>query len=533
VLFSLPLFWGRFFSEFSLIRHILRVSMITISPSRLLPDEIENDPNVTHHSRISISVQEGALFSTLGIADYFNRMMLTGPGSNIFHYNNNQRLYFDKRTGLAVSLHEAYTAETGKEYAALYAGPNGISQSPGEALGRFENPVAYMEWGFTGEYLFLYDKKMRRFFRINFRDETVVKGPEISSEENYDPVQVGRLSSTNMNLINLHWQLPREKVLKKSEDSDSVKESLEKIALPYILHGGGPYIPVLDASGRIDLLDREGLDFAGPAGFLLGPDDTAVVEKTGYPKPKDVLSYNVLPVTIFPQGRENPGQYRGLLVSCLNREGSETALGVFNSSGKPEAIKFSEVHIWDQLRGHDNRVSTRKAIYTGKPGAPLCTVLKYLFENLHPPILSELSYWTANLLDASSNGSSLFLMPNSFIAMKARKAENFFSRLIEAIFLMSPAIILSVWLTIRVNKDACKTGLCENAKTLWIVGTICFGLVAYITYRLTRPGITLVTCQNCGNPRRPDMEHCHHCKSKWLVPELEPPLWRVTDMPSN
>jgi uncharacterized OB-fold protein len=39
----------------------------------------------------------------------------------------------------------------------------------------------------------------------------------------------------------------------------------------------------------------------------------------------------------------------------------------------------------------------------------------------------------------------------------------------------------------------------------------------------------LVTCANCGRMRRPDMEKCHRCGSKWYVPELIPPTWRVLD----
>jgi hypothetical protein len=94
---------------------------------------------------------------------------------------------------------------------------------------------------------------------------------------------------------------------------------------------------------------------------------------------------------------------------------------------------------------------------------------------------------------------------------------------------MSPAIILAIVLAHIVNKDAVVVGLSKNARLYWVFGTLAFGPVAYITYRLTRPKMTLVTCQNCGKPRRPDMDKCHRCKSGWHVPELTPPLWRVLD----
>lgn len=94
-------------------------------------------------------------------------------------------------------------------------------------------------------------------------------------------------------------------------------------------------------------------------------------------------------------------------------------------------------------------------------------------------------------------------------------------------WLILPSIILAIWLSIRVSKNAIAFGFSENTRLCWIIGTLAFGLTAYITYRLTQPKITLVTCPNCGKPRRPDMAKCHRCKSDWHVPELTPPAWRV------
>jgi hypothetical protein len=160
----------------------------------------------------------------------------------------------------------------------------------------------------------------------------------------------------------------------------------------------------------------------------------------------------------------------------------------------------------------------------------LLTITKYVLENLHPPVLSVASYFTADSIEAASGHKALFILPNSFIGMAGRNiAGNFAERFIYALLIILPSIILSIFLVWRINKDAVIVGLSKNERLLWITGTIAFGLVAYITYRLTRPKETLVTCQNCGKPRRPDMDICHHCNSKWHVPELTPPLWRVTN----
>ena len=100
-------------------------------------------------------------------------------------------------------------------------------------------------------------------------------------------------------------------------------------------------------------------------------------------------------------------------------------------------------------------------------------------------------------------------------------------RIVVALFLLLPSIILGLFVAQRICKDATAVGLSENAKLYWIVGAIAFGLAAYISYRLTRPTITLVSCPNCGKLRRPDMDKCHRCGSGWVVAEMIPPRWRV------
>jgi hypothetical protein len=158
------------------------------------------------------------------------------------------------------------------------------------------------------------------------------------------------------------------------------------------------------------------------------------------------------------------------------------------------------------------------------------TISKYLLENLHPPILSLISYFTADSIEASAGHRVLFILPNSLIAMKGRDTRgNMAERFLSALLIILPSILLSIFLAWRISINATAVGLSENARVLWILATIALGVVGYITYRLTKPAITLVTCANCGRMRRPDMEKCHRCGSKWYVPELIPPTWRVLD----
>ena len=175
-------------------------------------------------------------------------------------------------------------------------------------------------------------------------------------------------------------------------------------------------------------------------------------------------------------------------------------------------------------------IPSNRAVFFEAPWAPASTIGKYLVENLHPPLLSIASYFTADSLEATVGHRALFILSNSFIGMKGRDInENIGTRFYAALLIILPSIILAILLAWRVSKDAITVGLSENVKLYWLIGTLAFGLPAYITYRLTRPKITLVTCANCGNPRRPDMDMCHRCGSKWRVPELTPPTWRVID----
>jgi hypothetical protein len=217
-------------------------------------------------------------------------------------------------------------------------------------------------------------------------------------------------------------------------------------------------------------------------------------------------------------------KYRGLFAAAVSREGTSLALDVFDEKGT--CIESEDT----KIRGGRHGVPSSRAVLFGFPWAPAITIGKFMLENLHPPILSLASYFTAGSFEAGSGHRALLLLPNSFIAMKGRDArDNIAVKFLYALLLISPSIALGILLAWRVGKDAAVVGLSQKARRWWLFGTIAFGPAGYITYRLTRPKITLVTCANCGKPRRPDTDICHRCGSKWDVPELIPPAWRVVD----
>ncbi len=515
VLLSLPLFWARYACEIALEEMMLSdFREVTFEPSGLVPPEIEDDPNVVRHSSVKALMRsEEPILFRLGFFDYFMAIAPGGRRSDVYRYDRDDQdwMYFDEETGQIVFRETLKVKMPDKTVSLrevqLYFGPEGVSETAGKTLGRFIDPITDLREEI------IYDKKLRCFFR--FEQKTVVKGPQLGDDDPHRPVQIGMLRK-NFPFLRLRWEPPMRKATPEERE-----EKGSRSGYPYsrsIVHRSGYYpadhpLLVLDESGRIDLLDKQTLTFAGIAGRLPAPE--SVFPSKTYVTAKDLLAYEVLSLA-FNTDRK----YRGMFAAGVGREGTAMALAVFNERG--ELIKIGHTKSTDHT-GRRN-ISSSKAVFWEVPGAPATTVAKYLLENLHPPILSVVSYLTADSFEAASGHRALFLLPNSFIAMEGRDTTgNFAGRFVIGLFLILPSITLAILLARRVSQDAVALGLSENAKLYWMIGTIAFGLTAYITYRLTRPKITLVTCQNCGKMRRPDMTKCHRCKSDWHVPELTPP----------
>ncbi|MHC4759419.1 MAG: hypothetical protein ACYTE8_12250 [Planctomycetota bacterium] len=194
VLFCVPLFWMRYFSESSLrvrLGHgVERLDIIEVTPSGLLPESIEKDPNVVSPSSVQgrMNSRGAALY---GFWDYYADRMPEGERSNVFyHWRSGDRLYFDERSGLinSISYWQRLPDGTGEHRRVqLCAGPEGISKRADAELGRFFEPV------FDRFSNILYDKKHKRFFKLNFRERTVVKGEELDEVPGYKPVKIGWL----------------------------------------------------------------------------------------------------------------------------------------------------------------------------------------------------------------------------------------------------------------------------------------------------------------------------------------------------
>ncbi|MFC1792221.1 hypothetical protein ACFL3Q_01385 [Planctomycetota bacterium] len=526
ILLSIPLFWIRFLCNVGLYVWMpYEIKSAAIEPSGLLPDNFENDPNIERRSRVSATMESESLLP-LGITEYFES---TSPGERrsclILSSSEKDWAYFDNKSGQFVFRYteakimpDSDNLEREVQY---YIGPEGISEIPDKTSGRFIEPIADSSEFKTSLWksgkIILYDKKIRRFFAINLEERIVTKGQQLSKDDPRRPIDIGILNK-NDDILDLYWMLPTIKTSENNQVRTLYSRGLYKhIGERDPDYRPDRYILVLDKSGRIDLLDKETLELSGPAGFLptpktLFPTDEGVT-------PDDLLAYRVLPVAL-----KEGHKYRGLFAAAVNREGTSLALDVFDEKG----ALIGRDQTWASVRRGNRRTYSSRAVLFGFPGAPAMTISKFMLENLHPPILSLASYFTAESFEAGSGHRALFLLPNSFIAMKGRDArENIAVRFMYGLLLISPSIALAILLALCVNKDAAVIGLSRKTKRWWLLGTIAFGLAGYITYKLIRPKITLVTCANCGKPRRPDMNKCHRCGSKWNVPELTPPGWRV------
>ncbi|OHB81635.1 MAG: hypothetical protein A2Z38_02840 [Planctomycetes bacterium RBG_19FT_COMBO_48_8] len=539
LLLSVPLSFGRNFSDELLITKIK--ANTNVSPSGLLPLEFENDPNVvkysTASSRVSVdcwrrcivrhlfgkhwyelfdNFEVGQYFlENTGIIQYFESLergrrfiyspTLFGRPYHVIHLDHDRGLLVYYRT-IVDRWDDEFTWHW-NEVVTLYAGPNGASTIPDNTLGRFVSPIVNYRFNYIFNRLIhpptciIYDEDYRCFFAVDFKNQTVRRGPEVQ-DSSFRPVNI----SPKANSVSLGGGFSRP------SDTYTRRGPMGALA-------SSGYFPVVDQSGQIYLLDPNTLELKGPVGHL--PRPKTLLGRASS-KPIDILDYFVRLVAIIPYDKrptygnfpaydisDKTGEYLGLVAGSLSRQGLWTSVAVFDKDGK-------------KIKGADS-----KSTFFDMPGGPALTITKYIFESLHPPVLTLASFFTAYSFEARSTYGALFLMPNSFVAMARDYEGNIFYMLLIVLLLMLPGILLAGLLGWRIERDATTIGLSRNARRLWLAGTLVFGLVGYITYRLTRPKVALVTCANCGKPRRTDTDKCHRCGSKWDVPELTPPAWRV------
>ncbi len=535
VLLLTGLFWAR--SVCGTVRHnwlFHAVPEVRVNLSPLLPWKQEGDPNLIAPYLVTARpVADAPLIAGLGAAQYVRSRMPGGSESYVYCWilePDGERIYFDRTLGQIVCQGtNKVTSADGRVALSpftYYAGPQGVARVSEEKLGRFVDPIVAL---YRLRPWIVYDRGPARFFAVDWMKQTVKQGPELPKEGTYHPVQIGALGKNADALRTMFMPGAVRDDVKGHDRSPNVMIG------PM---GMTNSTPVLDASGRVDLLNVDTLELTAtpmrlPAAVSLYAEYRAMT-------PKDLAAYSVQPISIYSptRGAEPTWSSLGCVAASLSRDTTSVRLEVFDPNGQIVAHEETKVpqYLWTHSGGiaRQTPIPSPEAAYFRLPGAYGLTLAKLALESLHPPVFLLLSYFPASQFEATAGYRSLLLLPDSFVAMKARDKqgrpiEEFFISMIFAI----PALILALVLAWRVDRDGGRLGLSKNARTAWIVGTVVFGLPAYLTYHLTRPKVTLVTCANCGLGRRPDLDKCQRCGSPWSVPELTLPAWRVVGMPAE
>jgi hypothetical protein len=527
ILMSLGLFWARWFcavQRADLLPEADRKAVVEL-PLSLSRTRVAEDPNASLSRYLTAEMAPPppmVCLIGLGAPQYVEQHLPGGSRSHVYRWNwqpdGATSVYYDRSLGLMVYQGTEKEPRADGTQAVrrftYYAGPEGIGSRPDEKLGQFRSPVAD---GSMLQPQIVYDRVLRRFFAIEWSTQNVRKGPELPPDDAHQPVEIRTLWRDPVSIKLLARRAPWE-----GQGNNSI--------LLGALYSTEGRLLVLDASGRIDLLDSETLEFAGVAGRLASPAPLFGLPRPT--RPEDVISYAAFPIGI---SRGDAGQgrtYAGCAVATVSRGATGLRLDVYDANGR--AVGSDDMGFRPYLEAPDGKVArgrsipSTKVVYSDLPGAEVLTIAQWTFENLHPPVFLLASYLAGPHLAATAGYQSLFLLPDSFVAMSARDAQTgLMGRVSRACSLASPAFLLSLLLVWRMTLDGARLGMSRNARVTWAAGIVMFGLPAYVTYRLTRPRVTLVTCANCGAGRRPDREKCQRCGSPWVVPELVPPAWRV------
>ena len=536
VFFAIPMFAGRFCCDLGFVITMPRdARSVRVSPSGFTLPAPESEPNGPQQpSKATARLDDEAVLATFGIIDYVVSYMPGGRRCDVFSEQGDDWLYFDEAAGQIVfwgSEVEWVDGERVQMRRQYFAGPRGISGIAGQDLGRFASPVVKHRRLFEGggDQTIVYDPSLRRFFALDWRSRTVRSGQQMHPSYRFTEFGSGRVPNT----IYVDWRPAMYRTERQGVEDPAPRYEWH-VTVPFVVGDGWRYIPILRDSGRVDLLDSETMEILEGRGSLPVPE---TLFGQGGRRPSQLLAYAVQAVYAYHKApAEN--EYVGMVVADASRQGTSMALAEFDGSGNPVGREvYSRGFKYPAAIGDErpDRLirSASVAVWQTRCG-PVLTAAKYVLESLHPPVLTLASFFAADRIQARAGHRALFLIPNSFAAMQRdRVREHVTVQLGWALWFMLPAWLLSAFFMWRVSHDAYAVGLSPNARLLWAMGTLLFGLPAYITYRLTRPAGGLVTCANCGHARRTDMEKCHRCGSPWLVPELVAPGWSVIGEPDE
>lgn len=519
------LFWARWGCEYvraGLIpegQWYARIDVTALSRSGGLADA---NGNPIPQYVLARRTEEQKLEAALGIVQYQREHEQDAQDWPVYIWGkseNDVRLYYDRALGMIVHQSPIPVHQPDGSYRTTkvvdYIGPGGVGDRPDSKLGRFHDPIVRMAQT-DHSHPIVYDPKLRRFFAFEIGGKSVRQGPAIPAHLPA-PVDFGS---------------PQKQPRAMELDASGA----------HFTWGRNPSRAlVLDAVGNFRMLnlDTLTLDYNNhPLGRLPAP--ATLFPSSRWMTPDDLFAYGVLPLfssVLTGYDEIVADTYAGCAVAVLSRDATAMRVEVFDANGISVGTKQVVVGEAGRFPGDFAGVrpmSTVAALYFELPGAAALTATKYVLECLHPPILLWLSYFTTSGTEAVAGHRAMFVLPDSLAAMKARSDESGpISRFIGSLLFLMPGVVLGTLLAVAVAREGRRMGLPVRARRLWMAAMVVFALPAYMTYRMTRPKMSRVTCRNCGRDRWVDREKCHHCGSPWVVPELVPPAWRVIGRPEE
>ncbi|MBM4103113.1 MAG: hypothetical protein FJ263_03555 [Planctomycetes bacterium] len=454
---------------------------------------------------------------------------------------------YDKKIGQFVIQDINYEQKEPLQKIVGYIGPKGYSANVNPQVGTFSNPF-YVHWlrlspGVMAH--IVYDNILRRFYRIEINyairkpdskttfyiispdSIKVVEGPQLQ----IDKTIVDRWKwKRNGYDFSLSWMPPQQRIRKLKPDySEGQYASADPNNLPdgayretFIPFENAPKsfaykidFLILCEDGKIDSIDGNTLTVAGCAGYL---PQVGFYQQSLSNHPQDLGDYDIL-------GLYDPNdKHLGTAVAAVSRDGLSMQIVFYDDKGN--LIKTS---LPPCFYSDDNNFSGL-SVLTSIPRGPLLITLRYLWENLQPPVLRLLDLPASQWFNPETGYSHLFVRPNSMIGLMKIEFDSFNFWLLW-LFLMLPSLVLSLLLATSARIKAAQMGYPALSKDGWFVAILTFGIPAYITFRLMLPKERMITCANCGNLRRVEFENCQSCKRDWQKTKslTTPPDWSAKD----
>ena len=234
--------------------------------------------------------------------------------------------------------------------------------------------------------------------------------------------------------------------------------------------------------------------------------DTLILDKTGAIYVLNTATMTLSnSVAFIPHVDKNPLQM--LAFAAVHR--SLNFKDVYITASVPDNGDALHVRIYDDK----GKILYDNINYT--PGLDGRLITSITAQSFLPFISCVSSYCLGPYFTAMDSYQSFFLVPHVLLAGTSRMTD---SRLIMPVFFLFWPLLVGVILACLTLRNAKQLGIPNKSCCPWFLGVLFFGVPAFLTWLCVRPKITMITCNSCGLPRRPDTEKCHHCGAKLTLP---------------